>query len=74
MIEPAWIDPDRPTRDEGWSLVCRFAPAPREQGNPTKATVRFALEEAPQERLHAGAILRLFERDTRQYATVAILD
>jgi len=74
MRDPAWVDPDTPKADEGWSLICRFEAPPREQGNPSSAVVRFLADDAPHDRLRAGATLRLYERATGQYASVAILD
>jgi hypothetical protein len=73
MIEPAWFLAN-PAGAEGWSLVCRFAAPPVDQGSPSAARVRFRAEGAPSERLVPGVVLRLFERSTRQYATVWILD
>jgi hypothetical protein len=73
MIEPAWFFAD-PRGAEGWSLVCRFAAPPVELGSPSAARVRFRAEGAPSDRLVPGVVLRLFERSTRQHATVLILD
>lgn len=68
--DPAWFDPS----EKGWSLVCRFHASPREQGSPSVANVAFLLAEAPHDRLTAGARLSLFERSTRQRATVEIIE
>jgi hypothetical protein len=68
--DPAWFE----TPDERWSLVCRFHASPREQGSPSVAQVAFLMEEAPHERLVPGAKLNLFERSTRQLATVEIVE
>lgn len=73
MIDPAWFDVDAPDA-EGWSLVCRFAAPPVEQGSPSAARVRFRAEGAPHGRLVPGTVLRLFEQRTHQYATVLILE
>jgi len=73
-IDPAWLWEDAPRSNEGWSLVCEFTAPPSQQGNPSRATVRFANDSAPHDRLRVGALLRLFERVTRQYAIVRILD
>jgi hypothetical protein len=75
--DPAWFDgdpaPGRPDA-EGWSLVCEFASAPSEQGDPSAARVRFLVPDAPHERLRPGARLRMIERGTGQLAVVEILD
>ena len=72
--DPAWFWDDDPQTSEGWSLTCRFAAPPREQGNPSRAQVHFVVIAAPHHRLTAGTKLRLFEPATREYATVTILD
>jgi len=68
--DPAWFE----SPEEGWSLVCRFHASPREQGSPSVAQVAFLTAEAPHDRLIAGATLHLFERSTRQLATVEIVE
>jgi hypothetical protein len=70
--DPAWFTAD-PPQAEGWSLVCTFERSVREQGNPSAARVRFLMENAPDERLQPGVVLRLFERQTQAFATVEIL-
>ena len=72
-IDPAWFEGDEPPTDEGWSLSYEFEPVPADQGNPSRAFVRFAMPDAPHARLSAGARLWLFERSTSQYAIVEIL-
>jgi hypothetical protein len=72
-VDPAWLC-DAPPNEDGWSLICIFAPPPAEQGNPTLARVHFMREEAPHQLLRSGAALRLFERATGQYAVVEILE
>lgn len=71
--DPAWFWEDTPRSSEGWSLVCAFTEPPSRQGNPSRASVHFLVDGAPHDRLVSGALLRLFERSTRQYATVRIL-
>jgi hypothetical protein len=71
-IDPAWTPDAVPRVDEGWSLVCRFASPPSQQGNPSLAEVAFLVEGAP-EALTPGAFLKLYERDTGKYARVEIL-
>lgn len=73
-IDPAWPPGVAPGTSEGWSLACRFAHSPREQGSPSEARVRFWMDEAPHDLLVPGARLLLRERGTGQYATVEILD
>ena len=71
--DPAWFWEDAPRTTEGWSLVCAFAESPSQQGNPSRASVHFLMDTDPHNRLHPGALLRMFERGARQYATVRIL-
>ena len=73
-IDPSWFAEDEIGTTDAWSLVCQFDPAVNEQGSPSRARVRFWVEDAPHHRLKAGAVLRLFERGTGQYARVEILD
>jgi hypothetical protein len=68
--DPAWFD--KP--DEGWSLICRFHASPREQGTPSVAQVAFLTADAPHARLVPGTRLKLFERSTREVATVEIIE
>jgi hypothetical protein len=68
--DPAWFE----TPEEGWSLVCQFHASPREQGSPSVARVAFLTENAPHDRLTPGTKLNLFERSTRQLATVEIVE
>lgn len=68
--DPAWFE----NADEGWHLVCRFHASPREQGTPSVAQVAFLEAHAPHARLVPGATLSLFERSTRQLATVVIVE
>ncbi len=74
ITDPAWFWEDPPRSTQGWSLACEFTAPPSEQGNPSRATVRFVMDAAPHERLRPGALLRMFERPTHQYATITILD
>lgn len=68
--DPAWFE----SPDEGLTLVCRFHASPREQGSPSVASVAFLTADAPHGRLIPGATLHLFERSTRQLATVRIIE
>ena len=72
-IDPAWFWEDAPRSTQGWSLACEFSISPSQQGNPSRASVHFVMDAAPHLRLQPGALLRMFERATRQYATVRIL-
>ena len=69
-VDPAWFE----SPEEGWSLVCRFHASPREQGSPSVAHVSFLTADAPHARLSPGARLFLFERSTRQVASVEIVE
>ena len=72
-VDPAWLG-DGPSREhEGWTLECRFAVAPKQQGNPSLASVRFRVDGAPHARLVPGAVLLMFEGGTGQYARVEIV-
>ncbi len=74
IVDPAWLPGAVPKTDEGWSLICQFDSPPSEQGNPSTARVHFLVDEAPHDRLQPGATLRLFERATRGFAAVEIVD
>jgi hypothetical protein len=71
-IDPAWAADAVPRADDGWTLICRFAFPPSQQGNPSLADVAFLMEGAPHV-LARGAILKLYERSTGKYARVEIL-
>lgn len=73
-IDPAWIEGAEVGHDDAWSLICHFDVPPSEQGNPSAALVWFLVAEAPHDALQAGAHLRLFERGTRGFATVEIVE
>ncbi len=73
-IDPAWFEGAEPQAEEGWSLVCHFTIPPSVQGNPSQALVRFMVDHAPHDRLGRGCTLRLFERSTKEFAMVAIVD
>lgn|SRR5690348_11485953 len=73
-IDPAWLDAAVLGWDDAWSLVCSFDIPPREQGNPSMARVRFWMSHAPHDVLRPGARLCMFERGTRQYARVGVLE
>jgi hypothetical protein len=73
-IDPAWLIETAPPSGEGWSLVCDFESSPHHQGSPSIAQVQFMVDKAPHERLQPGTSLQLFERPTRRYARVEILD
>jgi hypothetical protein len=73
-IDPAWLPEARPPLGDGWSLVCDFESSPSVQGSPSMAQVQFMVDEAPHDRLRPGIMLQLFERPTRRYAQVEILD
>jgi hypothetical protein len=59
---------------DGWSLRCDFSSPPRDQGNPSAASVQFVVDSAPHHRLRPGAVVYLFERGTGRYAKVEIVD
>jgi hypothetical protein len=71
--DPAWVSPD-PSESNAWSLRFRFSASPVDLGSPTEAIVSFLLEDAPHHALLPGSTLRLFERGTRMWALVEILD
>jgi len=72
--DPSWLLDATPSVDEGWSLVCLFDQSPCDQGNPSEARVHFLVDNAPHHALKPGASLRLFERATKDLATVEILE
>lgn len=56
------FDSDGPEWPDGaYNVVCTFSEPPSEHGSPGEATVRFLVEDAPHERLAAGARFRLYE-------------
>jgi hypothetical protein len=69
-IDPSWFNPG----EEAWSIVCQFEIPPSEQGNPSRAIVRFLMPEAPHQLLIPGARLHLFERATAKTALLTITD
>jgi hypothetical protein len=73
-VDPAQFVGVRPGAEDAWSLVCEFDVSPALQGTPSSARVRFYVDEAPHDRLGPGVTLYIFERGTRRYATVEILD
>lgn len=74
VVDPAWFADAPGPEAEAWSLVCEFGAPPRKQGNPSIASVRFLVEEAPHARLVPGARLYMFERATSARALVEILE
>lgn len=74
LVDPAWLEGSEPPAADAWSLVCRFAPTPAEQGSPSSASIRFWLAEAPHQKLRPGAVLQLFERATGEHARVEVLE
>ena len=73
-VGPAWSGGATVAADDAWSLTCRFDVPPSGQSNPSTAWVRFLFAEAPRSAHHAGPRPRLFERSTRAFATVEILE
>lgn len=73
-IDPVNQPSPVPSAVDGWSLAYRFERPPEAQGNPSEGFARFCMENAPEEWLHPGAKLQLFERATRKYALVEVLD
>ena len=74
LTDPAWMTTPQAPDSEGWSVTCEFSSSPCEQGNPSQALVAFLVDDAPHDLLVPGAVLRLFERDTADFAQVEILD
>ncbi len=46
---------------EAWSIVLEFDQPPADQGNPSVATARFLVENAPVDRLQPGCAFELYE-------------
>ena len=72
-VDPAWLLAGDAHGAESWSLRCRSADSPREQGSPSVAEVSLYLPSAPVEWLRTGTRLALFERLTGEFASVEIL-
>jgi hypothetical protein len=70
-VDPSWSSDNAA---EGWNLICEFAVSPKDQGNPSLATISFLLDDAPAEWLGPGRELQLFEPATGKSARVEILD
>jgi hypothetical protein len=62
-----------PWTHDAWSLICRFDPSPRDQGNPSRARVRFLFLAAPDSWLRPGSTLWLWEGPLH-LATISVLD
>jgi hypothetical protein len=72
-IDPSIFVGDPPDAEK-WSLVCRYDLPPARQGSPSAAMVHFLMDAAPHDRLQAGAELVMFERGTRRWARVVVLE
>lgn len=46
---------------EAWSIILEFIEPPIKQGNPSKGTARFLVENAPIERLAIGNKFEMYE-------------
>lgn len=66
------FDEDTDWPDKAWSVVLHFDESPHQQGSPSRATVRFLVTDAPQERLVVGAKFSVYEGRTKT-ATVEIV-
>ncbi len=71
--DKAWVEDALPP-SQGWHLVCHFDQSPRAQGNPSVARVHFLVDDAPHDRLVAGARLRMHQASTTDHAIVEVLD
>jgi hypothetical protein len=71
--DPTWLADEVAATREGWSLICEFDRSPAAQGNPSLATVRYLMPNAPH-RLEPGLRLQMFERATQGFALVEILE
>ena len=60
--------------NEAWSIVLEFENSPNQQGNPSKASAKFLMEDAPVERLKKiNSIFELYEGRTKT-AEVKIIE
>jgi hypothetical protein len=71
--DPTWLFHETPVKDEAWSLVCKFEQSPAAQRNPSSALVNYLMPHAPHQ-LAAGVQLQMFERATKRYALVEIIN
>lgn len=65
-IAVAKFDEDKDTWEkEAWSIVLEFTESPAHQGNPSRGTARFLVENAPIERLISGKKFGMYEGRTK---------
>ncbi len=57
----AKFDNDKNFLDNAWSIVLEFLVPAKSQGNPSFATARFLMKNAPHEKLSENAMFELFE-------------
>ncbi len=61
-ITVAKFDEDKHTWEkEAWSIVLEFTKSPKEQGNPSKGTARFLVDNSPLDRLATGTAFEMYE-------------
>ena len=61
-ITIAKFEDDKDTwEQEAWSIVIEFSKPPAKQGNPSRGTARFLVENAPIERLGIGKRFEMYE-------------
>lgn len=65
------FEEDEDWPDEAWSVVLHFDESPRDQGSPSRGTVRFLVADAPHDRLVPGAKFQIYEGRVRT-ATVEV--
>lgn len=65
-ITVAKFEEDKDTWEkEAWSIVLEFSESPAKQGNPSRGTARFLVEDAPVERLVSGKRFEMYEGRTK---------
>ena len=65
-ITVAKFEEDKDTWEkEAWSIVLEFSEIPAKQGNPSRGTARFLVENAPIERLVSGKKFEMYEGKTK---------
>lgn len=65
-VTVAKFEEDKDTWDkEAWSIELDFVVSPAQQGNPSRGTARFLMENGPVERLTKGKRFEMYEGKTK---------
>jgi len=71
----AWFQENRDILGSGtWTIDLGFDVPPSEQGNPSKGTARFSVQDAPHEWLKPGAAFDLHEEKFKSATVIIVSD